>query len=151
VNEYLTDKITKRKGEKEMSKKSRKAFEIYPKTIAFIAEGRKLTVKDIEQLEETFGERVKKALELVGAKKVKKYLFKPSGVSRWVVEGHEHSYLTLEHSFCSCKDFLFSAIMKRTIPSCYHLLARELAELSGKFEEVVVPDEQFTTLSEHWL
>lgn len=151
ANSIVAKETIKSTSPENHSKKSQKAFEIYPKILTFIAEGKKLSVQDIEQLEETFGERVKKALELIGAKKVKKYLFTPSGVSRWVVEGHEHAYLTLEHSFCSCKDFLFSSIMKRVIPSCYHLLARELAELSGKFEEIVVADEQYTTLIEEWL
>ena len=102
------------------------------------------TDRDIEKLEELFGERVKKALELVGDRRVKKYLFKPSGIVRWVVRGgSDRDYLLLEHSFCSCKDFLFNALLRQGSPSCYHLLAREIAEQAERFEEIELEDGQY--------
>ncbi|MHA1212352.1 MAG: hypothetical protein ACTSSH_07810, partial [Candidatus Heimdallarchaeota archaeon] len=70
-----------------------KSFEAYPKIIEHITIGSKLSVKDITQLEELFGARLKKALELVASNKVKKYLFQPSGIIRWLVIGHKADYL----------------------------------------------------------
>lgn len=122
-----------------------KSFEVFPELLDFITKSKVLTVQDIDRLEDLFGDRVKKALELVGKGKVKKYIFQPSNIVRWAVIGHHNNYLLIESSFCSCKDFLFQAIMKRTIPSCYHLLAREIAEITDKFSEVTLSDQDYSS------
>jgi len=128
-----------------------KSFEALKKLLSNIKKNAKLNAQDIKQLEEVFGERVKKALESIANKKVKKYLFRPSGVVRWVVEGQECNYLVIESSFCSCKDFLFTALLKREVPACYHLLARELAEKTDKFEQIIVDDSHYLDYMEKWL
>ncbi|NHJ38552.1 MAG: hypothetical protein FK731_00865 [Asgard group archaeon] len=128
-----------------------KSFEIFPIILENIKEGTKLTITDIEHLESCFGERVEKALELLGNNKVKKYIFQPSGVIRWIVTGHKDEYLIIEHSYCSCKDFLLHALLKKTIPSCYHLLAREIAERTGKYEIIEINDSRYNSLMEEWL
>jgi predicted nucleic acid-binding Zn finger protein len=133
----------KTKGKQKKILLKSKSFETFPKIIEYIKKGSKLTIKDIEQLETLFGARVKKALELVGANRVKKYIFQPSGIVRWVVNGHQDDYLIIEHSFCSCKDFLFHALMKQTTPSCYHLLAREIAERTEKYTIEEVDDSTY--------
>ncbi|NHK30147.1 MAG: hypothetical protein FK730_02260 [Asgard group archaeon] len=131
--------------------KDLKSFEIFPIIFENFKEGSKLTITDIEHLESIFGDRVKKALELVGNNRVKKYIFKPSGVTRWIVNGHQNDYLIIENSFCSCKDFLFHVLLKKTIPSCYHLLAREIAERTAKFTVVEVDDSNYSSYMENWL
>lgn len=131
--------------------KSSKAFEIFPQIIAHLKKGSKLTANDIENLEKFFGDRVQKALELIGEKKVKKYIFVPSGVIRWVVTGQEKDYLVIERTFCSCRDFLFTALLRREAPSCYHLLAREIAERIEKFEEIKFDDEYYSENMAIWL
>ncbi|MHA1738238.1 MAG: hypothetical protein ACTSXA_03645 [Candidatus Heimdallarchaeota archaeon] len=131
--------------------KSAKAFEIYPDIVSNLKKGSKLSTEDMERLEKIFGERVKKALNLIGENRVKKYLFTPSGVIRWVVTGYEKDYLVIEQSFCSCKDFLYTALFKREVPSCYHLLAREIAERIEKYDEITIEDNLYATYMDEWL
>ncbi|MHA1125899.1 MAG: hypothetical protein ACTSO7_04765 [Candidatus Heimdallarchaeota archaeon] len=131
--------------------KSVKSFEIYPDIVSNLKKGSRLSTEDLEKLEKIFGGRVKKALNLIGENRVKKYLFQPSGVIRWVVTGYEKDYLVIEQSFCSCKDFLYTALFKREVPSCYHLLAREIAERIEKFDEIIVEDNLYTTYMDEWL
>jgi len=131
--------------------KSSKAFEIFPQIITHLKKGSKLTANDIENLEKLFGDRVQKALELIGEKKVKKYIFIPSGVYRWVVTGQGKDYLVIEKTFCSCRDFLFTALLRREAPSCYHLLAREIAEKIEQFEEIILDDEKYSENMAIWL
>lgn len=131
--------------------KSVKAFEIYPDIVSNLKKGSILTTEDLEKLEKIFGDRVKKALNLIGENRVKKYLFKPSGIVRWVVTGYEKDYLVIEQSFCSCKDFLYTALFKREVPSCYHLLAREIADRIEKFDEIVIEDNLYAAYMEEWL
>ncbi|MFW9922441.1 MAG: hypothetical protein ACFFDW_04035 [Candidatus Thorarchaeota archaeon] len=132
-------------------KSSLKSFEIFPNILGDLKKGSKLTYEDIENLEKLFGERVKKALEIIGEKRIMKYHFQPSGIVRWVVKGDEKNYLVIEQTFCSCKDFLFTAILKREVPSCYHLLAREVAEKIEQYQEVVVSDNEYPMLMDEWL
>ncbi len=125
---------------------------MFPEIVLQLKKDSRLSLEDIERLESIFGDRVKKALELVGEKRVHKYTFTPSGITRWVVTGgKEKDYLVIEHTYCSCKDFLFNALYRREIPSCYHLLAREIAERTEKYEKVKVKDELYSNLMDEWL
>lgn len=128
-----------------------KSFQAFPKLLSNIKKGSKLTIKDIEFFEGIFGERIRKALEVIGANGVKRYLFSPSGVIKWTVRGQEKEYLVIENSFCSCKDFLFTALLRKEAPSCYHLLAREIAEKTEQFEEITVEDNLFQEYMNAWL
>ena len=149
---FLMNKLDSNKTKKSAKKaKSAKAFEIYPDIVSNLKKGSKLSTKDMERLEKIFGDRVKKALNLIGENRVKKYLFTPSGVIRWVVTGYEKDYLVIEQSFCSCKDFLYTALFKREVPSCYHLLAREIAERIEKFDEITIEDNLYATYMDEWL
>ncbi len=140
------------KGKSPKSIKKLKVFEVFPEIVLQLKKDSRLSLEDIEQLESIFGDRVKKALELVGEKKIHKYTFIPSGVIRWVVTGgKEKDYLVIEHTYCSCKDFLFNALYRRDVPSCYHLLAREISERTEKYEEVKVKDELYSSLMSEWL
>lgn len=128
-----------------------KSFQAFPKLLSKIKKGSKLTIKDIEFFEGIFGDRIRKALEVIGSKGVKKYTFSPSGVIRWSVQGQEKEYLVIENSFCSCKDFLFTALLRKEAPSCYHLLAREIAEKTEQFDEITVEDSLFQEYMKTWL
>ena len=128
-----------------------KSFQAFPKLLSNIKKGSKLTIKDIEFFEGIFGERIRKALEVIGANGVKRYLFSPSGVIKWTVRGQEKEYLVIENSFCSCKDFLFTALLRKEAPSCYHLLAREIAEKTEQFEEITIEDNLFQEYMNAWL
>ncbi len=130
---------------------SPKSFEVFPIILSKMKKDKRLTPADLTRLEDLFGDRVQKALELVASKGITKFTFTPSGVERWVVSGHEKDYLVIENSFCSCKDFLFTALLRREAPSCYHLLAREIADLTDGFEEVKVEDNLYSSYMENWL
>ena len=141
----------KQKHQKKTDLISSKAFEVFPDIISHLQKDSKLSISDIKKLEELFGERVQKALELIGESRVKKYIFSPSGIVRWVVSGQEKEYLVIERTFCSCRDFLFTALLRREVPSCYHLLAREIAEQIEKYEEIILDDEQYRIKMDTWL
>ncbi|MEA2070838.1 MAG: SWIM zinc finger family protein [Asgard group archaeon] len=127
-----------------------KVFTVFPKALENISTSQ-LDYEHLADLETLFRERLTKALEAIEKQAVKKYVFKPSGVIRWVVKGKEREYVTIEHNFCSCKDFLFNALYRRNTPACYHLLAREIAEASKRYIEITVDDDQYQALLEKWL
>ena len=132
-------------------RKSPRSFEFYPDLLIKLSRTNPLVCEDLTKLEELFGDRVKKALELVADNRVKKYRFTPSGVIRWVVEGTENNYLQIAASFCSCRDFLFSSLLRREVPSCYHLLAREIAERTERFEEITLNDSDYSQFMKDFL
>ena len=92
---------------------------------------------------------------------VKKYIFKPSNRTLWVVVGKSGEYIINEFVqgykikfFCSCPDFLFHILFKTTRATilrrrsyCYHIIARVAAELNelrksiGKeFDPLCIPE-----------
>lgn len=147
----LSNKIDKTRAKLSSKRNAKKSFEIFPEILSHLNKDSKFSVDEIKRLEELFGERVKKALELIAANKVKKYVFEPSNIIRWVIEGFEKDYLVIEQSFCSCKDFLFNVLLRRNVPSCYHLLAREIAEKTGKFIVMTTSDENYSEFMDNWL
>ena len=56
----------------------------------------KLTGKNLTKLYEIFGQRFTKAFEALKENRVKKYVFKPSGKTIWIVVGKER---TFSHDF----------------------------------------------------
>lgn len=82
---------------------------------------------------------------------VKKYIFVPSGIIRWVVTGEKRDYLTIENSFCLCKDFFLNGVIKRKIPACYHLFAIQLAKTLNTFQEFKISDEDYDFYINEWL
>ncbi|MGA2913029.1 MAG: SWIM zinc finger family protein [Methanoregula sp.] len=75
------------------------------------------------EIEETFGNRGKKALVALDAGKIKKYL------DFFVVAGRTAEYV-VDEDFCTCGDFMFRG---RT---CWHLLAVRIAQETGIYERV---------------
>jgi predicted nucleic acid-binding Zn finger protein len=73
------------------------------------------------EIEETFGNRGKKALAALDAGKIKKYL------DFFVVAGRTAEYV-VDEDFCTCGDFMFRG---RT---CWHLLAVRIAQETGIYE-----------------
>jgi len=71
----------------------------------------KLTGKNLTKLYEIFGQRFVKAFEALKEGRVKKYVFKPSGRTVWIVVGKERDYLIMPKAeFCSCDDFYFRVL-----------------------------------------
>jgi len=110
----------------------------------------KLTGKELTKLYETFGQRFVKALAALRENRVKKYVFKPSGRTVWVVVGKERDYLVMpEAEFCSCDDFYFR-VLDREIHLCYHLIAQKLANNLKWYNIIEEHDELYDTLMEEW-
>jgi predicted nucleic acid-binding Zn finger protein len=110
----------------------------------------KLTGKNLTRLYEVFGQRFTRAFEALQENRVKKYVFKPSGRTVWIIVGKERDYLILaEAEFCTCDDFYFR-VLDREIHVCYHLIAQKLAKNLGWFEKVEEHDELYDSLMNEW-
>jgi len=113
------------------------------------AEG-KLSGKNLTALYELFGQRFTKALDALKENRVKKYVFKPSGRTVWIVIGRERDYLIMpEAEFCTCDDFYFR-VLDRKIHLCYHLIAQKIARNLGWYENLEETDELYKTLMNEW-
>ena len=113
------------------------------------AEG-KLSGKNLTELYELFGQRFTKALDTLKENRVKKYVFKPSGRTVWIVIGRERDYLIMpEAEFCTCDDFYFR-VLDREIHLCYHLIAQKIARNLGWYETIEENDELYDTLMSEW-
>ena len=110
----------------------------------------KLSGKNLTDLYELFGQRFTKALEALKENRVKKYVFRPSVRTVWIVVGRERDYLLMpEAEFCTCDDFYFR-VLDRKIHLCYHLIAEKIARNLGWFETFEENDELYDTLMSEW-
>ena len=73
------------------------------------------------EIEETFGNRGKKALAALDSGKITRYL------DFFVVSGRTAEYV-VDEDFCTCGDFMFRG---RT---CWHLLAVRIAQETGMYK-----------------
>lgn len=113
------------------------------------AEG-KLTGKNLTRLYEVFGQRFTRAFEALRENRVKKYTFKPSSKTVWIVVGRERDYLIMpEAEFCTCDDFYFR-VLDREVHLCYHLIAQKLAKNLDWFELIEEHDELYDSLMKEW-
>ncbi len=113
------------------------------------AKGR-ITEEHQTQLSTTFGSRFTKAWETLQEKRVKKYVFKPSGRIVWIVVGRERDYLILPIAdFCSCDDFYFR-VMDGEVHLCYHLIAQKIAATLKLYDELEENDELYDSLTGEW-
>jgi len=110
----------------------------------------KLSGKNLTALYELFGQRFTKALNALKENRVKKYVFKPSGRTVWIVIGRERDYLIMpEAEFCMCDDFYFR-VLDREIHLCYHLIAQKIARNLGWYETLEENDEHYESLMNEW-
>ncbi len=110
----------------------------------------KLSGKNLTDLYDLFGQRFTKALEALKENRVKKYVFKPSNRTVWIVVGRERDYLLMpEAEFCTCDDFYFRVLDKK-IHLCYHLIAQKIARNLGWFEVMDENDEIYQSLMNEW-
>jgi len=110
----------------------------------------RLTGKNLTKLYETFGQRFTKAFEALKESRVKKYVFKPSGKTVWIVVGKERDYLIIpDAEFCPCDDFYFR-VLDREVHLCYHLIAQKLAKNLEWFETIEEHDEIYDSLMTEW-
>lgn len=110
----------------------------------------KLTGKNLTNLYEIFGQRFTRAFEALTENRVKKYVFKPSGKTVWIVVGRERDYLIMpEAEFCTCDDFYFR-VLDREVHLCYHLIAQKLAKNLEWYEAIDEHDELYESLMNEW-
>jgi predicted nucleic acid-binding Zn finger protein len=110
----------------------------------------KLTGKSLTRLYEIFGQRFTKAFEALKENRVKKYSFKPSGRTVWIVVGRERDYLIMpDAEFCTCDDFYFR-VLDRKVHVCYHLMAQKLAKNLDWYAAIEERDELFDSLMNEW-
>jgi predicted nucleic acid-binding Zn finger protein len=110
----------------------------------------KLTGKNLTKLYEVFGPRFTKAFEAIKENRVKKYVFKPSGRTVWIVVGKERDYLIMpEAEFCTCDDFYFRVLDKQ-VHLCYHLIAQKLSKNLGWYESIKDHDDIYDSLMTEW-
>jgi predicted nucleic acid-binding Zn finger protein len=110
----------------------------------------KLTGKNLTNLYEIFGQRFTRAFEALKENRVKKYVFKPSGKTVWIVVGRERDYLIMpEAEFCTCDDFYFR-VLDREVHLCYHLIAQKLAKNLNWYEAIEEHDELYESLMNEW-
>jgi predicted nucleic acid-binding Zn finger protein len=110
----------------------------------------KLSGKNLTELYELFGQRFTKALNALKENRVKKYVFKPSGRTVWIVIGRERDYLIMpEAEFCMCDDFYFRVLDKK-IHLCYHLIAQKIARNLGWYETIEENDKLYESLMNEW-
>jgi predicted nucleic acid-binding Zn finger protein len=110
----------------------------------------KLTGKNLTRLYEIFGQRFTKAFEALKENRVKKYVFKPSGRTVWIVVGKKRDYLIMAQAeFCMCDDFYFR-VLDREVHLCYHLIAQKIANALTWYESIEEHDELYDTLMNEW-
>jgi predicted nucleic acid-binding Zn finger protein len=109
-----------------------------------------LTANQLTELSETFGSQFIKAWDTIKEKRVKKYIFSPSGRIVWIVVGREREYQIMPAAgFCSCDDFYFR-VMDREANICYHLIAQKIADALGWYDKVEEEDRLYDCLMEEW-
>jgi predicted nucleic acid-binding Zn finger protein len=111
---------------------------------------RELTRAQWERLRSALGERFDKAWQAVERRRVKRYVFEPSGRTAWIVVGRESEYQVLPGSgYCDCNDFYFR-VVDGEAGLCYHLTAQRLADALDAFDEVREDDEFHDRLMAIW-
>lgn len=110
----------------------------------------KLTGENLTKLYEIFGQRFTKAFEALKENRVKKYVFKPSGRTVWIVVGKERDYLIMSRAeFCTCDDFYFR-VLDREVHLCYHLIAQKIANNLTWYKTIEEHDELYDSLMKEW-
>jgi predicted nucleic acid-binding Zn finger protein len=100
------------------------------------------------RLSSVFGQRLEKALKAVDERRVKKYVFQPSGRTVWIVVGKEREYLVMPAAdYCSCDDFYFQFHQGHL---CYHIIAQKLAEATSQYDLIEDDDKLFDILIKEW-
>lgn len=113
------------------------------------AEG-KLSGNSLTTLYDLFGQRFTKALDALKENRVKKYIFKPSNRTAWIVIGRERDYLLMpEAEFCTCDDFYFRVLDKQ-VHLCYHLIAQKIARNLNWYQVIDTNDELYPSLMKEW-
>jgi predicted nucleic acid-binding Zn finger protein len=106
--------------------------------------------RDVAEAFSVFGQRGFKAWQLVKDRRIKKYIFQPSGRVQWVVVGEGRDYLIYDAvGYCHCEDF-YRAVMNGEAKLCKHLIAWKIAITLNLYETVLESDENYNAFLEEW-
>ncbi|HDI74338.1 MAG: hypothetical protein DRJ52_07315 [Thermoprotei archaeon] len=90
---------------------------------------------------------VLKARRAVFSGRVWKIIVESQGNSweTWIVYGPKMKtcHIVVPGKHCDCLDFLFNVIIRRKKCACYHIIAQKMAEAQGKYQTVVLKEEDF--------
>ncbi|MFQ6065516.1 MAG: hypothetical protein ACE5L6_08580 [Candidatus Bathyarchaeia archaeon] len=115
-----------------------------------VKEEGKITGTHLTKLSVAFGPRFTKAWETLKERRIKKYIFKPSKRTIWIVVGKKRDYIIMPTAeFCSCEDFYFR-VMDGDVHLCYHLIAQKIAETLEWYDTFEEEDSFFDTLMKEW-
>jgi len=99
----------------------------------------------VKDLERKYGSRYRRAYRAFMKKRVVRVVTK-KGSSRalWLVYSPKRRrvHLVVPREICSCEDFYMNSLIKGKIDKCYHMIAQEMAESTGFYEELVVREEE---------
>ena len=111
---------------------------------------RELSRVNWQRLLSTFKDRFERAWRLVTERRIKRYVFHPSGRVVWIAVGQGGEYLILPAAgYCGCSDFYFR-VVDGEAGVCYHLLAMKLADALDSFDVIDEEDEAYGLLMEEW-
>ncbi len=111
---------------------------------------RELSRVNWQRLLSTFKDRFERAWRLVTERRIKRYIFHPSGRVVWIAVGQGGEYLILPAAgYCGCSDFYFR-VVDGEAGVCYHLLAMKLADALDSFDVIDEEDEAYGLLMEEW-
>jgi len=109
-----------------------------------------LTQSDIEYFRNKYGKKFVRALRVVEEKKVKKYEFKPSESTTWIVSGKHRQYFVIPKIYCTCRSFYQEVVISQESNLCYHLLAQQIAEIRGLYDHIASTDSERRKMYVEW-
>jgi predicted nucleic acid-binding Zn finger protein len=122
----------------------------FRKILEEINKNKKIKEKHLVTLEKIYGTRFLRALEIIKERQVKKYVFKPSNRVVWIVIGKKRDYQIMPNAgFCSCDDFYYNVIEKKTY-LCYHLISQKIAESLKEYDLISENDNFYNPLISEW-
>jgi predicted nucleic acid-binding Zn finger protein len=105
---------------------------------------------DPSNLAKIFGPRFHKAWKLLIDKKLVKYIFRPSGRAKWIVEGGKRDYMILKAAgYCECPDLYYGVVYGKA-QGCQHLITQRLGEALGDYIVREVEDSLFSKMMDGW-
>jgi predicted nucleic acid-binding Zn finger protein len=102
--------------------------------------------KDLQEMNSNYGERFWRGIKAAAEGCVRRHVFRPSGRTVWTVRGKKMDYLIIDDFYCSCDDFYLNVTIRRKSTSCYHLLAKVIADALDIYEPVESNDEAYLPL-----
>jgi predicted nucleic acid-binding Zn finger protein len=114
--------------------------------LSIIKQNRAIYGKDLREMDSKYGERFWRGIRAATEGCVRRHIFRPSSRTLWTVRGKKMDYLVIDDFYCSCDDFYLNVIIRRKCASCYHLLAKVIADALGVYESVESNDEAYLPL-----